>query len=84
MAEKVVVSCDFFMSVGTSAEVYPAAGLIEQAIQVEADVLEINPEATAFSSRVSWSIRGKSGDVLPQIVGMALPDDASASETRQS
>ena len=78
MAKKAVASCDFFMSVGTSAEVYPAAGLIEQAIQVEADVLEINPEATDFSGRVNWSIRGKSGDVLPQLVGMALLDDGTA------
>jgi len=71
-AERAVASCDFFMSVGTSAEVYPAAGLIAQAVHAGADVLEINPTATSFSSQATWSVRGKSGEVLPLIVQAAL------------
>ena len=60
------------MSIGTSAEVYPAAGLIEQALRAKAKVLEVNPEETPFSVRADWSIRGQSGQVLPQIVAEAF------------
>ena len=57
---------------GTSSVVYPAAGLIESAITAGAKVLEINPEATPLSDRVEWSIRGKSGQVLPQLMNGAF------------
>ena len=73
-AEEAVAICDFFMSIGTSSEVYPAAGLIEQAINAGTDVLEVNPSTTPFSERVAWSIRGKSGEVLPSIVQTVLGD----------
>jgi NAD-dependent deacetylase len=71
-AEKAVQSCNLFLSVGTSSVVYPAAGLIEQAIHAGAKVIEINPQATSFSNQVNWSIRGTSGDVLPRLVQCAF------------
>ena len=71
-AQRAVAACDFFMSIGTSSEVYPAAGLIEKAIHARIGVLEVNPSTTPFSARVTWSIRGKSGEVLPLIVAGAL------------
>lgn len=67
-AENALASCDLFMSIGTSSVVYPAAGLIEQAIGTKKKVLEVNPQATAFSDLVDWSIRGTSGEVLPDLV----------------
>jgi len=70
-AQNAVAECDYFLSIGTSGEVYPAAGLIEQAVSAGAKVLEVNPTPTPFSGYVSWSIRGKSGEVLPQIVEAA-------------
>lgn len=60
--------CDCFLVVGTSAVVYPAAGLVDLAQQFGAKVIEINPKATPVTSRVDVSIQGKSGEVLPQIV----------------
>ena len=45
--------CDLFISVGTSATVYPAAGLIELAHQAGACLIEVNPEPTPFSA--SWT-----------------------------
>ena len=71
-AEKAVASCELFMSIGTSSGVYPAAGLIEQAIRAERKVLEVNPQATSFSDLVDWSIRGRSGDVLPGLMAGAF------------
>ena len=67
-AQQAVASCDCFISIGTSSVVYPAAGLIEQAIDAGARVLEVNPETTPFSDHVTWFVRGNSGEVLPQLV----------------
>jgi NAD-dependent deacetylase len=77
-AEQAAGLADLFLSLGTSSVVYPAAGLIDLALgSGNAKVLEVNPEETSYSRRVHWSIRGKSGEVLPQLVKAAFPHDAS-------
>lgn len=53
---------------GTSAQVYPAAGLIPLAIRSGATVIEINPEETDFSGEVTIALRGTSAEILPQLV----------------
>ena len=53
---------------GPAACVYPAAGLIEQALDAGARILEVNPGTTPFSDQANWSIRGNSGEVIPQII----------------
>jgi NAD-dependent deacetylase len=53
---------------GTSAQVYPAAGLIPLAIRSGAAVIEINPEETDFSGEVTIALRGSSAEILPQLV----------------
>jgi NAD-dependent deacetylase len=60
-------ACDLFLLVGTSAMVWPAAGLGEIAMSVGAPVIEINLDETTYSDRV-LSLRGKAGELLPQIV----------------
>lgn len=60
-------SCDVFLSVGTSAEVQPAAGLADLAKQTGARVAEINPDATALSNRVDWILRDSAARVLPAL-----------------
>ena len=45
-AESASYSCDLFLSVGTSSQVYPAAGLAALAKSQGATVVEINPEPT--------------------------------------
>jgi len=62
-ATAAVRAADVLIVAGTSAQVYPAAGLIPMA----AAVIEINPEATAFSGEVTFSLRGTSADILPQL-----------------
>ncbi len=49
--------CDLFLLIGTSAEVYPAAGLPGAALERGARVVEINPDPTAFSTRATLCIR---------------------------
>src|SRR5215510_9434963 len=51
--------------VGTSALVYPAAGLPEIAKAAGAYVVEVNPERTPLSSLCDEVLTGKAGEVLP-------------------
>jgi NAD-dependent deacetylase len=67
-AQRAVESCELFISLGTSAVVHPAAGLIDLALAGGARLLEVNPEETPYSKSAHWSIRGRSGEVLPRLV----------------
>lgn len=60
-------TCDVFITVGTSAVVYPAAGFITAAKKRGAFTVEINPEATPASSTVDLVLRGPAEMVLPKI-----------------
>lgn len=60
--------CELFLSVGTSAVVYPAASLPQVARTRGAYVVEINAEPTEISHRVHESLIGKAGDILPALV----------------
>jgi NAD-dependent SIR2 family protein deacetylase len=53
--------------VGTSAVVYPAAGLIDLASQSGAMVIEINLEKTEACAPGAIHLRGPSGVVLPRL-----------------
>lgn len=64
--------CDLVLLVGTSSVVYPAAGLVDEALAAGARVAEINPEATPRSGQVDWSIRARSGVALPALVNAAF------------
>ena len=72
-AEDAARGCDLFLVAGTSAEVYPAAGLPMLAQERGATVVEINPNSTMLSSRADYVLRGPSGAMLPALVD-ALSD----------
>jgi NAD-dependent deacetylase len=63
-ATDAVRKADVLIVAGTSAQVYPAAGLIPLAKAV----IEINPEATPFSDDVTFSLRGTSVEILPALL----------------
>ena len=67
-AAAAVSACDLFFSIGTSALVWPAAGLADAARQQGASVVEINLDATPLSSQADFCLQGKSGSVLPELV----------------
>jgi NAD-dependent deacetylase len=67
-ASSAVRRADVLIVAGTSAQVYPAAGLIPLAVRVGAKVIEINPEATDFSGEVTFPLRGTSAEILPKLV----------------
>jgi NAD-dependent deacetylase len=60
--------CDVFITVGTSAVVYPAAGFIDVARRHGAFTVEINPEATP--AVVDLALRGAAEHILPEIDGL--------------
>lgn len=64
------VNCQFFIVVGTSAIVQPAASLPIIAKDNGALVLEINPNPTPLTLIADWSLREKSIDILPNLVEM--------------
>ena len=66
-ASEKAAECDLCFVVGTSALVYPAAGLPEIASAAGAYVCEINPERTPISDLCNEVITGKAGEVLPLI-----------------
>jgi NAD-dependent deacetylase len=60
--------CQGFLVVGTSAVVYPAAGLVDVARASGARVLEINLRATEVTHKVDVALHGPSGQILPQLL----------------
>lgn len=58
---------DVFFSIGTSSVVYPAAGFVEHAIQRGGTTVELNPNETPISGRVTHSIREAAGAWLPRL-----------------
>jgi NAD-dependent deacetylase len=65
--------CDVFLTVGTSAVVHPAAGLIGLAKRRGAVVVEVNPKPTAASGAVDVRLAGPAGVVLPKLVALLPP-----------
>jgi NAD-dependent deacetylase len=59
---------DLTLVVGTSAVVYPAAGLADAAIEAGHPVIEVNAEPTPLSPRATFSLLGKAGEILPVIL----------------
>jgi NAD-dependent deacetylase len=62
-------NCDLMLVIGTSAVVYPAADMPRVAKEAGARVIEINPEYTDLTGRVTdLIIQEKAGIAIPQIV----------------
>jgi NAD-dependent deacetylase len=62
-------TCDLVLVVGTSAVVYPAAGIPTSAKQSGATVVEINMEPTPLTGYISdYLIQGAAGAILPKVV----------------
>lgn len=70
LAEQAARQCQCLLSVGTSAVVYPAAGLIELAQTRGAAVIEVNLKATAASATADVCLFGPSGQVLPRLAAL--------------
>jgi NAD-dependent deacetylase len=61
--------CEVLIVAGTSAVVAPASGYAAVAKRHGARVIEVNPDETLVSGICDATFRGKSGDVLPALLG---------------
>jgi NAD-dependent deacetylase len=61
------LECDLFMTVGTSALVYPAAGLVSGAHRKGAFTVEVNLEATPASETVDLALQGPAEVLLEKV-----------------
>jgi len=66
-ATRIISSCDLFISIGTSAVVWPAAGYPKLAKDKGAFCIEINPEETELSPLYDRCIRSTASHALNQL-----------------
>jgi NAD-dependent deacetylase len=64
-----LAGCVLFVAIGTSGQVYPAAGFVE-AVRAEdrAHTVELNLEGSAFSSRFHEHRQGPAAELVPRFV----------------
>lgn len=67
-AEAAARQADLFLMIGTSAMVYPAAGLATIAKSSGARVVEINIAESGLSDTIDEFLQGPSGELLPQLI----------------
>jgi len=72
--DRALMGADLFVSIGTSGNVYPAAGFVETARYVGARTLEMNLEPSLGSSLFDESRTGKAGALVPAWVEEVLDD----------
>ncbi len=67
-----LTACDLFVSIGTSGNVYPAAGFVAEALRHGAQTAEFNLEPSLTSSVFHESIPGPAGTSVPEFVRTLL------------
>ena len=63
-------NCDYFIAIGTSGNVYPAAGFYQTAKNAGAHTVELNLKATR--SRFDEKIEGKASEIVPEYLKRLL------------
>lgn len=64
--------CGIFLSIGTSGNVYPAAGLVEVARRAGAHTVELNLEPSTGASRFAKQYYGPATKIVPAYAQMCL------------
>lgn len=70
--DRALMDCDLFVSIGTSGNVYPAAGFVETARYAGARCIEINLEPSLGASRFHETHHGPAGTLVPRWVDALL------------
>ena len=72
-----LAKCDLFISIGTSGNVYPAAGFVAEVCgHGRAHTIEINLEPSATHSYFAEHRQGKAGELVPRLVEDILNEAA--------
>ena len=67
-AQMAAAQADFFLALGTSLGVYPAAGLPEIALRNGSRLVVMNAQETPFDSVADAVVNDRLGEVLPALV----------------
>ena len=70
--EAALMAADLFVSIGTSGNVYPAAGFVDLARHAGARCIELNLDPSMTSGRFHESRLGPAGTLVPQLVDELL------------
>lgn len=70
--EELLTAADLFVSIGTSGQVYPAAGFAEEAARYGAATLELNLEASSNSQVFDTRVFGLATETVPAWVDELL------------
>lgn len=71
--ERALAGCSLFVAIGTSGQVYPAAGFVEMVRSMgEARTIEVNLERSAVSPRFHETRLGMAGQLVPRLVAELL------------
>lgn len=65
---KALSQCDIFVSIGTSGNVYPAAGFVREAKYYGAKTVELNLEPSVGNSLFDEAKYGKATELVPEFV----------------
>jgi NAD-dependent deacetylase len=68
-----LAACDLFVAIGTSGQVYPAAGFVEEVRRHgRAHTVELNLEPSALDGRFGERRRGPASEIVPRFVDELL------------
>lgn len=67
-----LAECDYFLSIGTSGNVYPAAGFVQEANQFGARTIELNLEKSQQATAFQEAKYGKASELVPEFVEQLL------------
>jgi len=76
--EEAAADCDFFLAIGTSLSVYPVARLPETALAAGARLVIVNAEPTPLDFEAHAVLRGRVGEILPELVEAVVGDRRGA------
>ena len=76
--DRLLRTCDLFLSIGTSGVVYPAAGFVQIAKYFGADTCEFNMEETSNNHLFDKHIYGPAGTTLPAFVDELIGENSKA------
>lgn len=74
--EHALAECDLFLAVGTSGNVYPAAGFVQMARASGAHTVELNLEPSETNSHFHEHHQGPAGEQVPRFVDRLLEGGA--------
>lgn len=65
---RAAANCDLYFAIGTSSLVHPAASLVDAAMQNDATIVEVNPEATPLTRYADFVLSEQAGTALPELL----------------